>query len=414
MPKFSIRYEENRLINLRNIDQRNEDFLREHELAEGRAKNVSATAENATKRIGQVQLKKSGALNLWADAKALAQKNANVLDKEVTAVARDRAKQATDKIADAASAAETKLFGKKADAKGSLALVEWKVRVCDDALSGLKAELDNLQKVRQAVAPTVKAARKIPKATAEELKQLTVTMEHLQTVRDRAQAQAEARMSADKVSRALSVRDNLRTMLLDFNPSLAARIDKLIIDHAAGTNKELAKCIEELLAGKSGAAAPVDSPQIKLISEEDRGLLKSLAKQLTKNGKATAEVLKAQASTSTEFNQDGEPVKNRLKRSFEKANPGQGLVLTAEGRKLQFGVLSKDSGEGGRILLAAPNGEKATIDVEHQMLTFHHSPSFIHYDLGTHKLASTEDPTKIHLDGRIRARSIAPTIALAA
>ncbi|GEM_PF-2499752 len=417
MQQFLSGASESRLLNLRSVDAGNEEFLTQHEVAERRAKTVPALQEAAAGRIRAVKLKTSGALNLWADEKALASANVSRLDKEALSIAKERAKEATDKIHGAAGTAEKKLFGKSQDAKNSLAVLEWKVQVCKEAQDALKKDLESRQKTREVVAGVIEKAKKVPKAMSEELKRINLTMEHLQSVMEKAQAQADTRRSSEHVSRALRVRDGLRSQLLDFDPSLAPVIDKLILNYAAKTDAELLQRIDGLIetpAGKAASPAPVGSPQRRAITSEDKELLKSLAKELRKNGKATTEVLKAQASAAVELNREGEPVKDRLMRAYEQADASRSVVLTVDGKKMTFGILSKDPSDGGRIILIAPDGEKAAIDVANQKLTFHHGASFIHYDLGTRKLSATDDPTKIHLRGRMRARSVASNLALAA
>jgi len=412
MQQFSHGTQECHLLHLINsVDRRNEEFLTGHEVSEARAKSIPDTTKVAAERITTVKLKKSGALNLWADEKALATVNVAKLDKEALSIARERAKEATDKIHGAAGASEKKLFGKGQDAKNSLAVLQWKVEVCREAQEALKKDMESRQKTREVVAGVIEKAKKVPKATAEELKRINLTMEHLQSVMEKAQAQVDTRRSREHVSIALRVRDGLRSQLLDYDPSLAPVIDKLILNYAAKTDTELLKRIEALT---ETSPLPVGSPQQKPISKEDKNLLTMLTKELRKNGKATAEVLKAQASASVGLNRDGEPVQDRLMRAYEQADVSRSVVLTVDGKKMTFGVLSKDPGDGGRIILIAPDGEKAAIDVANQKLTFHHGASFIHYDLSTRKLSATDDPTKIHLSGRMRARSVASNLALAA
>jgi hypothetical protein len=176
----------------------------------------------------------------------------------------------------------------------------------------------------------------------------------------------------------------VKSLVLNLNPQLAARIDTLIKDNAAGVNNDL---IDEI-------------NKIAIIDKNEKAMLLDMAKQMRlrmmsrKNNALVREMF--QVNISDNVNNNPAAMDTRLAR-LKSRGLGQSVSLNTPGKILTTGVTQMKDENGGQILLATTAGEKFVINLKDKSLTGRNSAGeFVRGKLETVAVPDTSDQSKIY------------------
>lgn len=316
------------------------------------------------------------------------------VDDTITKIAKEKAKTARGNIAGYVQGAERTLFDKSVNASNSLTILESKQRVCDEVIKDLQEEINVKHDLRDRYEAALGLVGKLKGKHTDvpALKNIEIKMKLVEGVRAETDKQIADRMADENIARTGRTHDNLKSFLMNANPSLALTLDRMLLDNAAGQNDNLLKAIDALTS----------------IDKTERAMLKDLAKhlQLTKFGWANNRAIREFYQSKVSANETLNPakLKDRLDALYKEAPIGQGIAMKLDGASnVFFGVIRKEDNRGRKVVLVDARGKQnAVIDITRKVFTMRTGPNeFTHFALEDTPITGGQtDPTKMRFNAR--------------